>query len=114
MKERPEELPSTTIQVPTGLGKLYITITEMDNAPYEVFCTIGKSGGSVMAKAEEEGRMITLALKNEIPMEDIVKQLVDIHGQNAVPWKKTVIKSIPDAVGQVLKDRYVKVQVDNS
>lgn len=107
MKSRPEVLNSTTTMVPTGYGKLYITITEYDNRPFEVFCTIGKSGTSIMAKAEVVGRLVSLALRNDVSLEEVVDQLVDIDGGNQVAWKNVVIKSIPDAVGNVLRERYL-------
>ena len=105
---RPETLVSSTIKIPTGYGNLYITISEHDKRPLEVFCTIGKSGSSIMAKAEVVGRLISLSLRYKIPIEDIVEQLIDIDGGNQLAWKDTVIKSIPDAVGKVLKRRYLK------
>ena len=104
---RPETLPSTTTKVPTGLGNLYITITEHESKPFEVFCTLGKSGRSIMAKAEVVGRLTTLALRHNIPLDEIVDQLIDISGSEPMAWKDTVIKSIPDAVGKVLKSKYL-------
>jgi len=107
MLPRPETLPSTTTKIPTGLGNLYVTITENEGKPFEVFCTVGKSGGSVMAKAEVIGRMVSLALRHEIPIADIVAQLIGISGSEPKAWKETVIKSIPDAVGKLLKEKYL-------
>ena len=60
-----------------------------------------------MAKAEVTGRMVSLALRHNIPMEDIVDQLIDISGETPVAWKDTMIKSIPDAVGKILKKEYL-------
>lgn len=105
--ERPENLTSFTYKIPTGFGNLYITITEHEGQPFEVFCTIGKSGASIMAKAEVTGRMVSLALRHEVPVKEIVDQLIDIAGSDPIAWKDTVIKSIPDAVGKVLKERYL-------
>ena len=107
MKERPPELDSKTYCVPTGYGKLYITVAEFDDKPFEVFCTIGKSGGSIMAKAEAVGRLVSLALRNDVSVEDVVDQLIDIDGGNPLAWKQIVIKSIPDAVGRILKENYL-------
>jgi len=109
VKTRPSTLHSTTTIVPTGYGKLYITISEHENKPFEVFCHIGKSGASIMAKAEVVGRLVSLALRNDIDVKDIVDQLIDISGDSPMAWKDTVIKSIPDAVGKVLKERYLNV-----
>lgn len=106
--DRPETLPSYTTKVPTGYGNLYVTITEIDGKPFEVFCSIGKSGASIMAKAEVTGRLTSLALRNGVSIEEVIEQLLNISGGESRAWKTTVIKSIPDAVGKVLQDRYKK------
>ncbi len=106
MKSRPLELPSKTYKVPTGYGNLYIIISEYEGKPFEVFCTIGKSGGSITAKAEVTGRLVSLALRHDVPIEDIIDQLIGISGSELKAWKDTIIKSIPDAVGYVLKLLY--------
>jgi len=103
---RPDTLPSHTTKVPTGYGNLYITVTEADGKPFEVFCSIGKSGASIMAKAEVTGRLTSLALRYGVPIEEVIEQLLDISGGESRAWKDTVIKSIPDAVGKVLRERY--------
>ncbi|GAF81812.1 unnamed protein product [marine sediment metagenome] len=106
--KRPNTLPSRTIKVRTGYGNLYITITELDGKPYEIFCTIGKSGGSTMAKAEVTGRLVSLALRNGVSLRDIIDELIDISGDHQSTWNKTLIKSIPDAVGKVLEKIYIE------
>ena len=104
---RPDELPSKTFRVKTGYGNLYITVSELDNEPFEIFCHIGKSGASILAKAEIVGRLTSLALRYGVPLEEVVKQLVDIRGEKQLPWKDVVIRSIPDAVGKILKENYL-------
>lgn len=107
---RPKILESTTTSIPTGYGKLYLTITEYEDKsrPFEIFCTVGKAGSSTQAKAEAVGRLVSLALRHDIPLADIVEQLIDIDGGNQIAWKDTVVKSIPDAVGKVLKWKYLE------
>ena len=100
-------LHSTTTLVPTGHGNLYITIAEKDGLPFEVYCTIGKSGHSIMAKAEVTGRLTSLALRNGVSVKDVVDQLVDIAGESSNHWEGQLVKSIPDAVGKVLKRKYL-------
>ena len=110
MKSRSDVLNSKTHKVPTGHGNLYVIVSEDEEGqPFEVFATIGKCGASIMAKAEVTGRMTSLALRYEIPLKDIVNQLIDIGGSEPRAWKKTVIKSIPDAVGRILKENYLNV-----
>jgi ribonucleoside-diphosphate reductase alpha chain len=116
MKTRPQTLESTTTCVPTGYGKLYVTITELNSKPFEVFCSLGKSGSSIMAKAELTGRMTSLALRNGIDVSEIVNQLIDIDGGKHEPWQIAgmegfvLIKSIPDAVARVLQRRYPTIE----
>jgi len=107
MKPRPEVLTGRTTKIKTGLGNLFITINESEGKPFEVFATIGKSGGSIMAKAEVTGRLVSLALRNDIPIEEIIKQLLDISGSEPIAYKNTVVHSIPDAIGKVLQELYV-------
>lgn len=105
---RPETLIGKTHRLKTGLGWLYITINELDGKPVEVFATIGKSGASIMAKAEVIGRFVSLCLRYEVPMKEIVEQLIDISGSEPIASGDVVIKSIPDAVGKLLYHLYIK------
>ena len=106
-KTRPETLEGKTHKIKTGLGNLYVTINEFDGEPLEVFATIGKSGGSITAKAEVTGRMVSLALRYGIPLNDIVEQLTDISGSQPIMVGREMVKSIPDAVGKLLKKLYI-------
>jgi ribonucleoside-diphosphate reductase alpha chain len=108
MKERPDTLNSITYKVPSGFGNIYIIVSTLEDAPFEVFITVGKAGSTLQAKAEAIGRMTSLALRNNIPIEEIIEQLIDIRGNETFPWKDTVIWSIPDAVAKILKKHYMK------
>ncbi len=66
VQDRPETLQGFTTKVVTGMGNLYVTVTEMDGKPFEVFATIGKSGKSTMAKTEAIGRLVSLALRSGV------------------------------------------------
>lgn len=110
-KDRPDILPSSTYKISTGLGRLYITITYMDRKPFEVFCSIGKSGYSSMADAEAIGRLTSLALRTGISTEDIVSQLKGIGGAEPTFHNGALIQSIPDAIAQVLEKHSDPVQV---
>jgi len=106
-------LPSKTVKVKTGYGNLYITITEEGGQPKDVFVTIGKSGQSIMAKAELAGRLTSLALRYGVPLKEIVHQLKGIGGQNPLPTPDGLILSIPDAVGRTLEKLYLKETSSN-
>ncbi len=108
VKERPETLEGFTTKIKTGLGYLYVTITEHKNSPFEVFATIGKSGGSTTAKTEAIGRLVSLALRSGVEVERIVKQLKGIRGEYPIFQNGGLVRSIPDAIGRILENRYVK------
>ncbi|VFQ43252.1 ribonucleotide reductase adenosylcobalamin-dependent [Desulfoluna butyratoxydans] len=106
--ERPEILEGFTSKIGTGMGQLYVTVTEMDGRPFEVFATIGKSGKSTTAKTEAIGRLISLALRSGVDVSEIIHQVKGIGGEHAVFQKGGRVLSIPDAIGRVLEKRYLK------
>lgn len=108
MDPRPETLTGKTVKLQTGLGNVYITVNELEGKPIEVFVSLGKCGQSTMAKAEAVGRLCSLALRRGIEVEAIIKQIKGIAGDHPVPRGKSLILSIPDAVGQVLEELYGK------
>lgn len=105
---RPETLEGFTTRVKTGLGRLYVTVTEMNGRPFEVFATIGKSGRSTTAKTEAIGRLVSLALRSGVKAEEIVEQLKGIGGEHPIFQNGGLVLSIPDAIGHVLESRYLK------
>lgn len=107
VKERPETLEGFTTKIKTGLGDLYVTVTEMDGQPFEVFATIGKSGRSTTAKTEAIGRLISLAFRSGIKVEKVVEQLKGIGGEHPIFQKGGIVRSIPDAISQILEKRYL-------
>ena len=108
LQTRPEVLIGKTHRIKTGYGWLYVTINELDGKPIEVFATIGKSGASILAKAEIIGRFVSLCLRYEVPMKEIIDQLIDISGSEPIATGDTIIKSIPDAIGKLLHHLYIK------
>lgn len=108
VKDRPDVIYGFTQKIDTGLGVLFLTVNEMDGRPFEVFATIGKSGGSITAKAEAIGRLVSLALRSGVEVREIVQQLKGIGGENPKFMKKHLVKSIPDAIAYVFESRYLQ------
>jgi ribonucleoside-diphosphate reductase alpha chain len=107
VKERPETLEGFTTKMKTGYGHLYVTVTEYDGKPFEVFATIGKSGRSTTAKTEAIGRLASLALRSGIKVNEIIDQLKGIGGEHPVFQNGGLVLSIPDAIARVLDRRYI-------
>jgi len=110
VEERPETLFGFTTKMTTGMGALYVTVTEFEDRPFEVFATIGKSGRSTTAKTEAIGRLVSLALRAGVRVEKIVEQLKGIGGEHPVFQKDGLVLSIPDAISRVLEKRYMQGQ----
>lgn len=99
-RSRPELLRGTTRRLETPLGTLYVTITEDDKGqPFEVFMSLGKAGGALMADVEAIGRLISLALRSGIPIQEIHKQLRGISSDRVVGLGPNKVMSVPDAIG---------------
>jgi ribonucleoside-diphosphate reductase alpha chain len=99
-RSRPELLRGTTRRLETPLGTLYVTVTEDDRGqPFEVFMSLGKAGGALMADVEALGRLISLALRSGIPLREIHRQLRGISSDRVIGLGPNKVLSVPDAVG---------------
>jgi ribonucleoside-diphosphate reductase alpha chain len=105
--DRPETLLGFTTKIKTGYGHLYVTVTEFEGRPFEVFATIGKSGRSTTAKTEAIGRLVSLALRAGVTVDKIVDQLKGIGGEHPIFQDGGLVLSIPDAIARVLEKRYL-------
>ena len=86
---------------------MYVTVTEYEGHPFEVFATIGKSGRSTTAKTEAIGRLVSLALRAGVKVGSIIDQLKGIGGEHPVFQEGGLVLSIPDAIARVLEKRYL-------
>ncbi len=99
-RSRPEMLRGNTRRVETPLGTMYVTITEDDKGqPFEVFISLGKAGGALMADVEAVGRLISLALRSGIPLKEVHRQLRGISSDRVVGLGPNKVLSVPDAIG---------------
>ncbi len=99
-RSRPELLTAGTRKLSTPLGTMYVTITEDDKGqPFEMFISLGKAGGALMADVEAIGRLISLALRSGIPLTEIHRQLRGISSDRVTGLGPTKVLSVPDAIG---------------
>lgn len=104
-RPRPEVMSGKTYRVKTGYGKLYITVNDDEKGhPFEVFATIGKSGGYFQEQSEAICRLISLAFRSRVPVEEVVDHLKGIRGPMPVFTDKGTVLSLPDAIGRVLEE----------
>ncbi|MBI3045918.1 MAG: adenosylcobalamin-dependent ribonucleoside-diphosphate reductase [Candidatus Harrisonbacteria bacterium] len=113
-KPRPEVLTGQTYKVKTGYGNLYVTINNDENGePFEIFATIGKSGGFFQEQSEGICRLISLALRAGVSVDDIIQDLKGIRGPMPVMTNKGTVLSLPDAIGQILEEhmKYLRGEI---
>jgi ribonucleoside-diphosphate reductase alpha chain len=99
-RARPDTLRGTTMRMETPLGTMFVNITEDEKGqPFEVFINLGKAGGAAMADVEAMGRLISLALRSGIPIQEVHKQLRGIASDRAIGMGPHKVLSVPDAIG---------------
>ncbi|MGB9781082.1 adenosylcobalamin-dependent ribonucleoside-diphosphate reductase [Caldanaerobacter sp.] len=104
--ERPPVLKGITKRIETPLGRAYVTINFIDNKPFEVFVNIGRAGSDVAAFTEAIARLISLALRGGVAVEDIIEQLIGIGGATTIGFGENRVLSVPDAIGKALRNGY--------
>jgi len=111
VKPRPRTLRGVTYRIDTPLGTGYVHVNQGPSGePFEVFLNVGKAGSDVQADAEALGRLISLILRMPSPLsprervEEIVKQLDRIGGRRDAGLGPARVRSIPDAIAQVLAE----------
>jgi ribonucleoside-diphosphate reductase alpha chain len=102
-RKRPDVLRGTTRKMTSPLGDVFVTINEDgENTPFEVFATLGKAGSVAMADVEAIGRLISLALRFGVPVNDVYTQLRGISSDRAIGFGQNKVLSLPDAIAQAI------------
>ena len=111
VKPRPRTLRGVTYRIDTPLGTGYVHVNQGPSGePFEIFLNVGKAGSDVQADAEALGRLISLILRMPSPLsprdrvEEVVKQLDRIGGRRDAGLGPSRVRSIPDAIAQVLAE----------
>lgn len=104
-RSRPDMMKGNTYRVKTGYGTLYVTVNnDEQGVPFEVFATIGKSGGFFQEQSEGICRLISLALRSGVKLEEVIDNIKGIRGPMPIFTEKGTILSLPDAIGRILED----------
>ncbi len=106
-RERPDAIQGMTYKMNTAYGKLFVTVNEDEHGPFEVFAQMGKAGGFFGAQTEAISRMISLALRSNIAIEEVIQQIKGIRGPEVSFSDGEMIFSLPDAIGKVL-EKHIK------
>ena len=101
LPRRPRVLPGVIEKWRSGCGKLLISMGELDGYPYEVI--INSEGGGCEAMGKALGKMISLALRWNVPATDIVRTLKGVTCGVAIKNSKSEGKSCAAIVGKFLE-----------
>ena len=102
-RRRPQTTQGVTERLRTGHGNMYVTINfDEEGRPFEVFGTLGKSGGCDSAQLEAISRLVSLALRSGVDPQNVIDQLKGITCCPA--WDEGIlVHSSPDAVALALE-----------
>jgi len=110
-RPRPTVLRGITYRKETPLGTAFVTVNiNGGKKPFEVFMNVGKAGSDVAAVSEALGRLISLILRLPSPLDErerlneVVDQLAGIGGGRSMGFGANRVRSLPDAVAQVLRE----------
>ena len=111
VRERPDEIPGTTIKSVCGCGSIYITINEYPpGVPFEIFIRSGKNGTCTNTTLGALGFVFSDMLQNGVPLDMYTKRLIGFECErriNRVEGKGTAVFSCIDAIAKTLND-YLK------
>jgi ribonucleoside-diphosphate reductase alpha chain len=104
-------MKGVTYRAETPLGTAFVTVNQNgEGEPFEVFASVGKAGSDTSAVSEAIGRLISMILRLPSPMSprervgQIVNQLSGIGGRRQMGFGKDRVRSLPDAIAQVLAE----------
>jgi ribonucleoside-diphosphate reductase alpha chain len=110
-RPRPAALWGVTYRKETPLGTAFVTVNiNGGEYPFEVFLNVGKAGSDVAAVSEALGRLISLVLRLPSPLnpnerlKQVIDQLAGIGGGRSLGFGANRVRSLPDAVAQVLRE----------
>ena len=107
-RARPRMVSGTTSSVLTGCGDLFVTLNDDETGhPFEAFATLGKAGGCAAAQTEAIGRLISLALRSGIGIDQVHRQLRGITCHRPAGLGANRVLSCADAISKAIAAKYL-------
>lgn len=108
--KRPKRLTGVTDARQTPEGNLYLTLNLHNDHPFELFAQIGKAGSDISAFTEAIARLISLAFRCGVDPDAVADELIGIGGSRFVGFGPNRVRSVPDAIGQFLREYLSKLE----
>lgn len=106
-RKRPKITKGETHEIAIGCGEMLVTVNEDDKGVCEVIVQLGKSGGCAQSHCEAIGRIVSIALRSNVQIEKIIKQLSGIRCPSPSMGVGGSVLSCADAISKILVD-YMK------
>lgn len=102
----PRVLAGRAYKYHLGCGNVRVIITrESENSPIlEVFCMTGKSGGCSLSFTQALGKTVSIALRNGVSPEQIIRMLSKVSCNNGGWEDGKRVESCSDAIACALKE----------
>lgn len=94
-----------THKIDTGKGKIYITVNydRAQQEPVEVFIRLGPSATPRETELGDWiGRMLSLCLKHNVPIKDIVRQSEKVYGESSFVYMNRFFNSLPQLIAYLI------------
>ncbi len=116
-RPRPTMTWGATEKIKIGCGSLFITVNRDENGICEVFTSTGKGGGCP-SQSEATARLVSIALRAGISIDEILSQLKGIRCPTTVRQPGLKCTSCPDAIARTIEkmskyDMGIKPGVEN-
>ncbi|MBI4666933.1 MAG: vitamin B12-dependent ribonucleotide reductase [Nitrospinae bacterium] len=105
VRPRPKIVLGSTQRIHTGCGSMYVTLNQDESGrALELFTQLGKAGGCAASQTESIGRLVSLALRAGIDLEEIRAQLSGISCHQPSWDNNERILSCADAIGKAINN----------
>lgn len=104
---RPKILRGHTERISTGCGNMYVQLCSKDGELFEVFASLGKSGGCATCNTEALTRSITMGLRCGVDPNEYVRQLRHIACPRPIVGGGQEVVSCPDGIAQAIESELV-------
>lgn len=108
--KRPKAVNGSTTRIHLQCGNLYVTITRHEGKMFEVFASLGRTGGCAASQMSALTIAITMGIRHGIPPEVYVEKLKGVCCPMVSYDDSVKYVSCPDAIAQVMEIELKKIK----
>jgi len=107
--KRPKSVSGSTTRIRLQCGNLYVTITRYEGKIFEVFASLGRTGGCSASQMSALTIAITMGIRHGVPPEVYIEKLKGIRCP-VTSWDDGVkYLSCADAIAQLMEAELKKI-----